>query len=95
VIIIDVHHRNVFETNQEIVVENNQSLKVNEAPQEQPFSALGLRDILNADRISSSWYSTVDPFKYSSDTSSTTTFAPSLSIILKHEQQHKISSKIC
>ena len=61
------------------------SLRVNDDPQEQPFSAFGLNDILNADRISSSWYSTVDPFKYPSDTSSITTFAPSLSITLAIE----------
>lgn len=31
------------------------NLKVNDDPHEQPFSAFGLKDILNADRISSSW----------------------------------------
>ena len=61
------------------------SLRVNDDPHEQPFSAFGLKDILNAERISSSWYSTVDPFKYPSDTSSITTLAPSLSITLAIE----------
>ena len=32
-----------------------QSFKVNDEPQEQPFSTFGLRDTLKAERISSSW----------------------------------------
>lgn len=51
------------------------SLTEKEAPQEQPDSLSGLSTIRKAARISSVWYSTVDPFTSDNDSSSMTTLA--------------------